>query len=374
MYLVERKRDRALFAMKAIPKADAFSSDSRLSNLVAERVALAEASDAHSSFIIRLVDAFETHAYLCFVTHLASFGDLSDILVRMPDGKFSEHLARSIFAEIVLGLEESHRMGYLYRDMKLANLLVLGSGHLKLGDLGLAKKVEKTVDYTVDSGSEITSSSSSSSSEDDDDEPFRLIGRTKSFVGTRRYMAPELLQTRKTRHVGYGAPADVWAMGVTLYIMLTGKYPFARDASSRDHASMYYAIENEEIEFPEWLSSEAVSMLRGLLERDALERFELREIKSHAWMKGVDWEQVKFDAANDVPQEELVALLREQGLRPKEELISGGEKAAAGGQLFSSLSADSCEVLARRRKGVMESFNLLGFGYSSSEELPFLRS
>lgn len=366
VYLVQRKTDGAMFAMKAVSKADAFFSDSRLANLVAERIALAEAASRQSAFIVRLVDAFETASHLCFVTELGHFGDLSDVLRQMRKGKLEEQVAKKLFAEIVLALEESHRMGYLYRDMKLANLVLNKFGHIRLADFGLAKKLDaqyegSSVTSVSDSGSDVTSS-------EDEDEPFRLVGRTKSFVGTRRYMSPEHLKGGQTKERGYGAPADVWAMGVTLYIMMTGEYPFGRDVSSRNSAAMFTAIQTEDIVYPSWLSEEAVSMLKGLLNRESLDRFDINDIKGHAWMGSIDWEQLKLDSTTDVPQVDVLSVLQESEVKLVGDAVGESEKVIPNADLFSSLSGSSSDGSKKRKKGVLDGYELLGFGYVSSED------
>lgn len=355
-----------MFAMKAISKADVFLSDARLRYLVAERVALAEAAERRSAFIVRLVDAFETAEHLCFVTELAAFGDLGAVVRSMPEGRLGEGVVKGMFAEIVLGLEESHRMGYLYRDMKLGNLLLTRTGHVRLADLGLAKRVEMKHEGGADSGSDVTSSS-----EEEEEEMFRLVGRTSSLVGTRRYMSPEHLQKGADEEREYGAAADVWAMGVSLYMLLTGEYPFGREVSSRDCTGMFNAITREEIRYPEWLSEDAVGMLRGMLERDATVRMGLKEVKTHAWLEEVDWEQVRIEAVRDAAREDVLEVLREGGVRAVESGLKESDESDEGGtkgELFSALSGSSSGGVRRRRKGGMESFNLLGFGYSSSEK------
>lgn len=378
VHLVQRRSDGRHFALKAVPKADAFFSASRLSHLVAERVALSAAADSNSAFIVRLVDAFETPRHLCFVTELAGYGDFAHVLRQSHTGHFDEPVARKLFSEILLALEETHRLGYLYRDMKLDNLLLNESGHVRLADFGLVKKVD-VVRYdgsvittstssrcSTDSGSVITCSSSSEDSEDSD-APFRLVGRTHSFVGTRRYFSPEHLRGGQNTERGYGAPADIWAMGVTLYILLTGEYPFGRDVSSRNSTAMFNAIRKEEIKYPEWLSEDAVSMLKGLLNRSSSKRFDIESIKAHPWMSSFDWEQVRFDSANDVPQEDVLAVLREESAKLVDSDSAESKKFFPDADLFSSLSGGSSDSSKRKRKGVMDGYELLGFGYVSDE-------
>lgn len=350
MYLARRKDDGKLFALKTVSKVDVFSSETHLANLVTERVALAEAASRRSPFIVRLVDAFETRSHLCFVTELGSFGDLKHVFAQLPGKRMDESTVRTLFAEILLGLEDTHRMGYLYRDLKLGNLLLNRHGHVRVADFGLAKRLEVEV-----CASSVSSESGSEADVADEEEPFRLVGRAMSFVGTRRYMSPEHLQG------GYGAPADVWALGVTLYLMLMGHYPVGRGVSPRDSPAMFDAIVNEEISFPEWLSVEAVDLLKGLLQRNTLERFDIAEIKSHPWMKGVDWIGLRADAAEDLPREDVLNVLEENGVKTIEDGAKTEDDLLAEEPVFSSLSGSGSGA-SRRRKSVPLT-ELVAFGY-----------
>ncbi|MCA9185255.1 MAG: protein kinase [Pirellulaceae bacterium] len=106
--------------------------------------------------------------------------------------------ATAIMVQICSALELAHKLGIIHRDIKPANVMMTSSGIAKLADFGLAKRVVST------------------------------SGRTphpESLAGTPAYMAPELFD---------GAPADmrsdVYAMGVTLYVLLTGLTPFHQNS------------------------------------------------------------------------------------------------------------------------------------------------
>lgn len=357
VYLVRRKYDRALFALKTIIKVDVFSSESSFSNLVNERIALAEAARRHSPFIVRLVDAFETPGHLCFVTELGSFGDLKHVFAKLPDNLVPEAISKKLFAEMVLGLEDTHRMGYLYRDLKLGNMLLNQAGHVRLADFGLVKRLEVELEGSCPS--------SESDTDEECDEKFRLVGRTSSFVGTRRYMSPEHFNWGHGANRGYGAPADVWALGVSLYLMLVGNYPFGRYVSPKDSPAMFDAIRSEEIVYPSWMGEEAVGMLKGLLERDVLKRFNIEEIKSHPWMKSIDWNQVQADSADNIAQEDVLALMRESGVRKVEEQneLEDSSQYEDNFSLVSSSVSDLSTKLSPWSRKPAPDMGLVGFGY-----------
>lgn len=363
VYLVKRRSDMQNFAMKVIPKAEALLSDYRTQNLVSERAALVKAAERGSAFIVRLVDAFESGAYLCFVTELAEHGDLKAVLNGLPNGRFSEAVARRLFAEMVLALEESHRMGYLFRDLKLGNMLLNLNGHLKLADFGVAKKME--VEYESSSlpnefGSEVT---------DGDDESFRLVGRTRTFVGTRRYMSPEQFNGVTRRKEGYGAPADVWALGVSLYILLSGDYPFGKNVASKDTMAMLDAITNEELRFPPWMGEEATDLVSGMLERDSLERMELKAVKNHPWMRNVNWGLVYQIAESNIPEDIVLDELKEVGVMSYEDVTDTSNDCMRVDKIASFAGQEVSRKNLKRvlsLKDGLTNIEMLGFRYHCS--------
>lgn len=309
VFLAKRHSDGRRVAMKRIPKCEALHSNSTLRNFVNEYLTLSTLS---SPFTLSLLDAFETTNHLNLITPLAVHGDLQKFLIYAPTG-VPEPLAKQLFAEMLEGLEDLHRSGYLYRDMKLPNMLLTSNGHVQLADFGLVRKLK------VVTGA---SSSSSSSSDSDGDDEFRLVGRTRSFVGTRRYMSPE----HTIRSLGYGAPADMWALGVCLYVMVTGRYPFGREVSSGSNVELFDAIRNEELVFPRSVSPEVREVIEGLLEREWLERWEIQDVRASAWLKDVSWYQVREDARSGKRVESVMTVLEANREAEEKEIVKVEEE------------------------------------------------
>ncbi len=107
----------------------------------------------------------------------------------------------------------AHASGILHRDLKPGNILLDGAGRPRVTDFGLAKLVDETLWHE-------DSSASASAGMLPPDASLTQFGRQP---GTPAYMAPEQFDGR----LGLvGLPTDIWAVGVILYEMLTGRRPF----------------------------------------------------------------------------------------------------------------------------------------------------
>ena len=123
---------------------------------------------------------------------------------------------------IAEALREAHRNKLLHRDLKPENVMIPRDGRIRVLDFGLAKAV---ADQPVITGEQRGAPSLLSSMAESDDRGVAVEGfrtREGGVRGTPTYMAPEQWEEAPVT-----AAADVWALGLTLYEMLTGKHPYA---------------------------------------------------------------------------------------------------------------------------------------------------
>uniref|UniRef100_A0A1B0GL32 Protein kinase domain-containing protein n=1 Tax=Lutzomyia longipalpis TaxID=7200 RepID=A0A1B0GL32_LUTLO len=95
--------------------------------------------------------------------------------------------------------------------------------------------------------------------------------------GCPAYVSPEILKANTTYS---GKAADMWSLGVILYTMLVGRYPF----NDSEHASLFAKISRGHFQVPECLTSKARCMIRALLRRDPEERITSDDILYHPWL------------------------------------------------------------------------------------------
>ena len=174
--------------LSALPKKAA-------TRALVEREALLEVG--HHPFITTLHAAFQNDTSLFFALELAPGGDLFGLLDMHPHG-LPEAQARFYCTCVALALRHVHSHGWVYRDVKLENVLIDRDGYIKICDFGFAKKAAST--------------------------------RTFTKCGTDEYAPPEVVSGR-----GRSCAADWWALGILLHEMLTGRPPF--EGSSAEEVS-----------------------------------------------------------------------------------------------------------------------------------------
>ncbi|XP_059544904.1 serine/threonine-protein kinase N2 isoform X2 [Myotis daubentonii] len=249
--LAEYKHTNEMFAIKALKKGDIVARD-EVDSLMCEKRIFETVNSVRHPFLVNLFACFQTKEHVCFVMEYAAGGDL---MMHIHTDVFSEPRAVFYAACVVLGLQYLHEHKIVYRDLKLDNLLLDTEGFVKIADFGLCK------------------------------EGMGYGDRTSTFCGTPEFLAPEVLtETSYTRAV------DWWGLGVLIYEMLVGESPFPGD----DEEEVFDSIVNDEVRYPRFLSTEAISIMRRLLRRNPERRLgagekDAEDVKKHPFFRLIEW-------------------------------------------------------------------------------------
>ena len=141
--------------------------------------------------IVRLYESIEDVSYIYMIMEYLKGGSLFSYIRSKDKHRLSEFETRQLFGQITDAVNYCHRKGIIHRDLKLQNILLDENRNIKIIDFGFAVQVQPTTKLAM-------------------------------YCGTPNYMAPEII----CRDNYSGPAADIWALGVILYVMLTGKFPF----------------------------------------------------------------------------------------------------------------------------------------------------
>ncbi|OMJ73953.1 hypothetical protein SteCoe_27264 [Stentor coeruleus] len=247
-----RKYSGQIVALKFITKRG--KSEKDLNNLRQEIDIL---RGLHHENIILLLDSFETPHEFCVVTEFAQ-GELFEILE--DDHNLPESEVRKIAQQLVQSLHYLHSHRIIHRDMKPQNILISANGTVKLCDFGFARAMSSSTIVLT------------------------------SIKGTPLYMAPELVQEMPYNHT-----ADLWSLGVIIYELYVGQPPF--------YTTSIYTLINlivkDPVKFPENMSPDFKSFLKGLLNKAPQERLAWPELLDHPFVKETEEEMAKRQLRTD---------------------------------------------------------------------------
>ncbi|XP_009765082.1 mitogen-activated protein kinase kinase kinase 20-like [Nicotiana tabacum] len=181
----------------------------------------------------------------------ASGGSLADRLHNYNSGKgLSEFEVRKHTRNVVLGLVHIHNRGVIHCDIKPHNILLAGSDEIaKIADFGLSMTLEQS------------------------------RAEKHGLRGTERYLAPESVVDEK-----YGPKVDIWALGCTVYELMTGTPLWESEEDSQD-SNVLYRIGFEEPMFQNAkLSNEAQDFLKRCLVKNPSSRWTAEMLLNHPFL------------------------------------------------------------------------------------------
>jgi len=201
--------------------------------------------------IVRMHAIFDTSESLFIVMELMEGGELYEEIIQRSS--FTEAEAAVIVKQLLEALVYLHHKQIVHRDLKLENLLLAKKGELivKLADFGLSRL-------------------------------FKPGAEMHTACGTPFYVAPDILLA--TDESGYGPNVDMWAVGVLLYILLSGRLPFSGDSDEE----LFKAIMEGDLvwkspQFDE-VSAEAKDLISHLIVVDTSKRYSAADALKHSFI------------------------------------------------------------------------------------------
>jgi len=237
--------------------------------------------------IVKLLGAFSNDQSLYEVMHYCSGGNLSTFILQHHPQGVPDAQAKSMFQQILDGVYYMHSKGVCHHDLSTNNILLDGDNNTCIIiDFGMSLRVPYSYpdDRFTDDVTDISI-----------DTTRRLI-HTHTFCGKMHFVAPEIYQKA---YKFDGPAADIWSLGVILFVLLTGKQPYERpDDNDQGYHDLidpsYYwdaSKVNPCLSWGKELSVDVVDLLQNMLCPDPRNRASLGWITMHAWFKKLNQRQ-----------------------------------------------------------------------------------
>ena len=198
--------------------------------------------------IIKLYSHFEDDEDFCLIMQIASKGQLYSIIKRLK--RLDQRTAAQYMREVISAIKYLHTRNppIIHRDIKPENILLDQEGRCKLADFGWSN---------FDVG-----------------DKFR-----DTYCGTPEYLAPEMITKS-----GHNESVDIWALGVLLFEMLTGRTPFN---FTGDRIQLFNNIKTLRIVWTDDFPQLAKDLVGKILRLNPKDRLTLDEIINHQWFRDV---------------------------------------------------------------------------------------
>lgn len=254
-------------------------------NPVNEMIALTLLSDqAPHPNVIQIIELFSDNEFIYMVMPHFHGGDLLDVMEKNRERGFNQRFsvpqARSMFRDIIYGLQHLHKNGIAHRDLSVENILFdEDSERYVVIDLGMSLRLPK-----------------------DSDGNIKRLLPARAICGKCNYIPPEVWRQDDWFDPMLG---DIWAAGVVLFMVLTASAPMAQASIGDPH---YRAITegrlldvlvasfrnlddfDEDMTFEEQVASldpellQAIDLVQKIFQADPIKRPSLDDILAHPWM------------------------------------------------------------------------------------------
>jgi len=263
-------------------------------------------------------DLSETTCYTCL-----PFLEGGELFAKVEEiGAFGDTVrAKQLSRGIAEGLSHLHNvLGYAHNDISLENVLLAADGSPVICDFGLALRIGEAWN------------------------PMRR------FSGKLQYQAPEIYQGTVKQ---VSAAADVYSLGVTIFVLITGIPPFERPDEVRDMRFSYVQQGRMADLLQLWqqdISISAVELLTGMLAADPSKRLTMAQVLDHPWMvsSSIDYAQEEQNASHPM------GICAGQTLQSESRAHKSSGKCLVTNHSSSPCSVFSFDDAYRKHKGVQD--------------------
>jgi len=200
--------------------------------------------------VVTLQDTEADQDSLYLFMEYAAGGDVYSYIEK--NGPLSETISRSVLRQVTSALEYCHSKGVVHHDVKLENMLLLREFEVLLSDFGFSQYYQQVADGEQRKG-------------------------LTSFSGSPLYLAPEVFALQE-----HDEQVDVWSLGISLYYMLVGSFPFLANTI----AGLEEAVTLHEVKFTQSMNvpPHFQDLIRSFLSKDPSKRTHLPALKHLKWL------------------------------------------------------------------------------------------
>ncbi|KAF7456168.1 AGC kinase [Cryptosporidium felis] len=251
--------------LKSLKKEDVVLNEKKVCMLI---------NQISSRHVIKLLSTFADKDRVYMVYELCTDGELWHKI--LPIGLKPLVQAKYYLAQLLIAIEDIHKLNIVHRDIKAENCLLMKSGQLKLADFGSSICLD---DINCDSKNCDSKCSCR----------FTIVrGRRefRYFVGTPQFMPPETIRNKPPTKA-----VDLWSFGCTVFQVLSGYPPF----NAPSEFLVFCRVLEHSLKFPPDFPEDARLLVESLLKFEPYERATITEIKNHAFFREIDFEKLSSE-------------------------------------------------------------------------------
>ena len=201
----------------------------------------------NSEYVVKLYDLIFDASYIYLILEYCQNGELFDYIV--SKGKIEEKEAKTLFYNILKGVDFIHKQNIAHRDLKPENILLDANNNPKLFDFALCHQIYED----------------------------NLL---KTPCGSAFYAPPEIILQKEYD----GKKSDIWALGVILYTMVTGSLPW-KETNTK---ALFQQIIDADYIVPKTVSPQIASLIEKMMNINPSERPTTEEILTHSWFDHIE--------------------------------------------------------------------------------------